>query len=132
MATEHNLTADEAINRGRFREVRAALAGGRSCEGACRVHPTMTDGQLLTLDALEAILVDTRTLRADLTLWRGQIQESLHAMGATARKEVEHDGAIDEIMRRAGRATGGSNIAWLCALGISVCGVIMVYLWRAG
>ena len=135
--TDHEMNADEAINRQRFAQVKSALRDGKHCEGVCRVHPLMTDAQILQLEASESILVDLRNLRVQLTALQTSVLAFMNRSNAVAGEQVEQKGIIDRIVEQlldhpdlAHMRSGSGTVRWLCALGIAACLTVASYfIW---
>lgn len=135
--TDHEMNADEAINRQRFAQVKSALRDGKHCEGVCRVHPLMTDVQILQLEASESILVDLRNLRVQLTALQTSVLAFMNRSNAVAGEQIEQKGIIDRIVEQlldhpdlAHMRSGSGTVRWLCALGIAVCLTVASYfIW---
>jgi hypothetical protein len=133
--SDHDMTADETINRQRFAQVKQALRDGRSCEGTCKVHALVTDAQILQLDSSEAILIDTRNLRVQFTALSNQVLAYMQRSNAVAGEQVEQGNTLEKIVKLVvdhpdmefARA-GGSRIAWLCRFGIALSAVVIVWL----
>lgn len=134
---EHELNADEAINRQRFSSVKKALQDGKVCDGTCKAHALLVDSQVLQLEATEATLVDVRNLRVQFSTLSNQVIAYMNRSNAVAGEQIEQHGLVEMIMKKvlehpdiayAKTAGGGGTIAWLCKLGIAIAMVAVVWL----